>query len=39
MSHKGLHTDRGGEFTTRAFNNFCHAHGVQRQLTIAYSPQ
>jgi len=39
MSLKGLRTDRGGEFTSQEFNNFCNAHGVQRQLTAAYSPQ
>ncbi|KAL2324779.1 hypothetical protein Fmac_023837 [Flemingia macrophylla] len=33
MSLKGLRTDRGGEFTSQEFNNFCHTHGVQRQLT------
>lgn len=39
MSLKGLRMDRGGEFTSREFNNFCNEHGVQRQLTAAYSPQ
>lgn len=39
MSLKGLRTDRGGEFTSREFNNFCKEHGVQRQLTAAYSSQ
>lgn len=38
-SLKGLRTDRGGEFTSREFNEFCSAHGLQRQLTAAYSPQ
>ena len=39
MSPKGLCTNRGGEFTSQEFNNFCKVHGVQRQLTVAYSPQ
>jgi transposase InsO family protein len=34
-----LRTDRGGEFTSKQFVNYCMAEGVQRQLTAAYSPQ
>jgi transposase InsO family protein len=34
-----LRTDRGGEFTSTAFNEFCSEHGVKRQLTAAYTPQ
>jgi hypothetical protein len=36
---KILRTDRGGEFTSHEFANFCEMHGIQRQLTAAYSPQ
>jgi hypothetical protein len=34
-----LRTDRGGEFTSKQFTDYCMAEGVQRQLTAAYSPQ
>jgi transposase InsO family protein len=34
-----LRTDRGGEFTSTIFNEFCSEHGVKRQLTAAYTPQ
>lgn len=34
-----LRTDRGGEFTSNAFNQFCKEHGIQRQLTASYTPQ
>lgn len=34
-----LRTDRGGEFTSDEFNNFCETHGIRRQLTAAYTPQ
>jgi transposase InsO family protein len=34
-----LGTDRGGEFTSTIFNEFCSEHGVKRQLTAAYTPQ
>lgn len=36
---RGLRTDRGGEFTSEKFNQFCRDHGIKRQLTAAYSPQ
>lgn len=36
---QALRTDRGGEFTSQEFNNFCDANGIQRQLTAAYTPQ
>lgn len=36
---KCLRTDRGGEFNSHDFNNFCKEHGIQRQLTTAYTPQ
>lgn len=34
-----LRTDRGGEFTSSAFNEFCSSNGISRQLTTTYSPQ
>jgi len=36
---KALRTDRGGEFTSQEFNNFCEVNGIRRQLTTAYTPQ
>lgn len=36
---KCYRTDRGGEFNSNAFKDFCKEHGIQRQLTTAYTPQ
>jgi transposase InsO family protein len=36
---KCLRTDRGGEFTSSAFNDFCSESGIKRQLTASYTPQ
>jgi len=36
---KCLRTDRGGEFTSTEFIDFCKANGIKRQLTTAYTPQ
>lgn len=36
---KCLRTDRGGEFTSGEFNEFCAEHGIKRQLTEGYTPQ
>lgn len=36
---KGLRSDRGGEFTTNEFNEFCDGSGIRRKLTTAYTPQ
>ena len=36
---KCLRSDRGGEFTASEFNKFCETEGIQRQLTMAYTPQ
>ena len=33
-----LHIDRGGEFTSQEFINFCDVNGIRRQLTAAYTP-
>ena len=34
-----LRTDRGGEFTSKDFNNWCEENNVKRNLTTPYSPQ
>ena len=34
-----LRTDRGGEFSSRAFGEYCAMEGVQRHLTAPYTPQ
>ncbi|KAM7502462.1 hypothetical protein LguiB_001366 [Lonicera macranthoides] len=34
-----LRTDRGGEFTSNEFNEFCKVNGISRQLTASYTPQ
>lgn len=36
---KCLRTDRGREFTSNTFCDFCSLHGINRQLKIAYSPK
>ena len=36
---KGIRTDRGGEFNSLEFNEFCQQNGIKRQLTTAYTPQ
>ncbi|KAK9131203.1 hypothetical protein Sjap_011690 [Stephania japonica] len=36
---KVLRTDRGGEYNSHAFADFCAQHGIKRQLTTAYTPQ
>lgn len=35
---KTLRTDRGGEFTSNDFNDYCSKEGIKRQLTTPYSP-
>ena len=35
----GLRTDRGGEFNSLEFTDYCNEHGIRRQLIAAYSPQ
>ena len=34
-----LRTDRGGEFCSREFEEFCRNQGIRRQLTTTYTPQ
>jgi transposase InsO family protein len=36
---KTLRTDRGGEFTSNQFKNFCESNGILRQLTAPYTLQ
>ncbi|GAA0144189.1 hypothetical protein LIER_04701 [Lithospermum erythrorhizon] len=36
---KCLRTDRGGEYVSSEFINFCKEQGIKRQLTTAYTPQ
>ncbi|GJU46394.1 zinc finger, CCHC-type containing protein [Tanacetum coccineum] len=39
MTLKMLRTDRGGEFTSNKFTQYCKENGIARQLTAPYSPQ
>ncbi|KAL0287793.1 UNVERIFIED_CONTAM: Retrovirus-related Pol polyprotein from transposon TNT 1-94 [Sesamum angustifolium] len=39
MSIKILRSDRGGEYNSQEFENFCEEYGIKRQLTAAYTPQ
>jgi hypothetical protein len=34
-----LRTDRGGEYTSHEFKQYCFDHGIRRELTQAYTPQ
>ena len=34
-----LRTDRGGEFTSRNFQDYCSNNGIRRHLTAPYTPQ
>ena len=36
---KCLRTDNGGEYTDGEFLVFCKQEGIQRQFTVAYTPQ
>ena len=36
---KILRSDRGGEFTSNEFYNYCKSQGIQRQLIASYTPQ
>ncbi|KAK8934098.1 hypothetical protein KSP39_PZI014575 [Platanthera zijinensis] len=36
---KVLRIDRGGEYTSRLFDDFCREWGISHQLTATYSPQ
>lgn len=34
-----LRSDRGGEYSSKEFDENCREHGIKRQLTTAYTPQ
>jgi len=36
---KCLRSDRGGEYTSAEFNEFCKSNGIRRQHTTTYTPQ
>ncbi|GJV64547.1 putative RNA-directed DNA polymerase [Tanacetum coccineum] len=36
---KALRTDRGGEYLSNEFSEFCRKHGIKRQLTTSFTPQ
>lgn len=36
---KVLGTDRGGEYTSNEFDEYCKKNSIQHQLTMAYMPQ
>jgi transposase InsO family protein len=36
---KKLRSDRGKEYNSHEFDKFCEDEGIERQLTVAYSPQ
>ena len=36
---KVLRSDRGKEYTSCEFDKFCEDEGIERQLTVAYTPQ
>jgi len=36
---KCLRTDRGGEFTSKEFDEFCKVHGIKRELSAAKTPK
>jgi len=39
VSIGSLRTDKGGEFTSNVFGEFCKSHGIRRKLTVPYTPQ
>ncbi|KAM2147901.1 hypothetical protein EV1_003836 [Malus domestica] len=36
---KVLRSDRGGKYTSTEFDKFCQDIGLERQLTVSYTPQ
>ena len=36
---KVLRSDRGGEYTSNTFVNYCRNHGIKKELTASYTPQ
>jgi transposase InsO family protein len=39
LQARALRTDRGGEFTSKKFVEFCDSLGIKHYLTAPYSPQ
>ena len=35
---KVLISERGGEYTSSSFVNFCRKHGIKKELTASYTP-
>ena len=35
---KYLHLDNGGEYVSKAFQDFCDAKGIKKELTTPYNP-
>ena len=35
---KCLHSDNGGEYVSKAFQDFCDAKGIRREFTDPYNP-
>lgn len=36
---KSFRTERGGEYCSKGFEEFCGTHGIRKELTTAYTPQ
>jgi transposase InsO family protein len=36
---KTLRSDNGGEYTSKAFKDFCAGAGIKRELMVPYNPQ
>lgn len=36
---KVLRSDRGGEYDSKKFHDYCKQHGIRRQFTTRYTPQ
>lgn len=36
---KAIRSDRGGEFSSRQFKEFCDEHGIRKEYTIVGTPQ
>jgi transposase InsO family protein len=39
MSIRCLRSDRGGEYTSQVFQEFCSTQGIKRQFSTSYTPQ
>lgn len=39
LTIKAMRSDRGGEFTSNEFKEYCETNGLHRPLTLPYSPQ